>query len=123
MCLTPKTSDSPKSHPGSTDCAPCPRLVLASRTTSPGKLDIQNSLACLPSVSSSKFTLFTAVKCHTGFKNCVAFEFYPDQMLFPVLLFQDAEKIAHEYLGKSIFVEWPHLYEAKVESISTSTVK
>ncbi|XP_064642506.1 5'-3' exoribonuclease 1-like isoform X2 [Lineus longissimus] len=35
----------------------------------------------------------------------------------------DVGKIAKELIGQTIFVEWPHLYEAKVESISTDSVK
>ena len=31
---------------------------------------------------------------------------------------QEIEQVAKEYLGKEIYVCWPHLYEAKVISVS-----
>ena len=42
--------------------------------------------------------------------------FYLKQLINSILYFfpQDIEQVSKEYLGKEIYVGWPHLYEAKV---------
>ena len=35
------------------------------------------------------------------------------------LMFQDAKQVAPDILGKSVYVGWPHLFEAKCIKVST----
>ena len=38
-------------------------------------------------------------------------------------IFQDLEAVARDYLGKSIYAGWPHLYEVRVVRVSDDLVK
>jgi len=38
-------------------------------------------------------------------------------------LFQNLDSIAHRLLGKSVYINWPHMEEAKVLAVSDGKVK
>ena len=42
---------------------------------------------------------------------------------FSFILSQNIEDISHRLLGKSVYVNWPHMEEAKVVAVSSELVK